>query len=684
MSLVLQASGCPVEYSALIKQLAKNTASDIFDIAHIASKQGCQAGIVECIDLHTLPCPCIIELVDGSYCVLARTEGDRALLSRSTAPAPKWLSIKDVLQMCSGRAILIKVLRLHTEALPFGYRWLWLAFSKHMPALLMVLGLSALIQLIALTAPFVTQSIIDNVLVHRSHDTLNTLLLASFAAVVFSYIFGLFRTLAFSYSVGVIDSALASRVFSHLLRLPLRYFEKRATGEIAARLNEVNKIRQFLSSALCSVVLDTLFTAIYIAILFYYSPQLAGLTLAVIACFATLSAVLTPYYYTIQQKVFAAESSCQATLIQTVNGILSIKTSNACHEFTRQFDSKLAAVCSANFSLNKLRALASSIGQLLQQLVNVSVLWLGITLVLEHRMSLGQLVAFQMIAALLLEPVLRMTNLWQSAQRARVSVRRTAEIMLESPEHSGQFAELDVHGDIALKNVCFAYDDKPVLQSVSMHIPLNKKTAIVGRSGSGKSTIAKLLQNIYQPQSGQVTIGSYSVSDYALCSLRRSVGMVTQETRLFRGTIRENILLGNPAAPECDWQNAAKIALVSEFVDKLPARYDTVIGENGSELSGGQRQRIAIARALITNPRIIVLDEATAALDVESEREVMPALTALTGGRTVIAIAHKLDSIRDFDLIYVLDEGRIVQQGNHDMLYAEDGVYRELWQAQNC
>jgi len=683
LAVAMQILGKPIEYSALKRQLAKSTASSCDDLARLANANGFSTGIICPESLSTLPTPYILELIDGSFCLVAYIENDRAKVTRSNNPAPQLLPLSELTRIFAGRALLLKQAPLSiAEQQNFGYKWFWNELKKHGKTIRMVLLLTLLIQLIGLIIPIITQKVVDDVLVHRTRDTLNTLLFAGICAISFSYLFGLFRTLAFSYASGVIDSVLGAKLFERLLSLPLSYFEKRKTGETLARLNEINQIRQFLSGSMITLILDLLFVFVYIAIMVKYSGLLTILALGAALCFAILSTTLTPIYYRLQQRSFLVETENQSFLVQSVNGMQSIKAANAIKTFVEKYDERMSQVSRAAFNVANLRGIAGGIGQFIQQIFTISLLWLGVNMVLSGSLSLGELIAFQMFSGLVIEPIMRLSNMWQALQRARIAVERVGDIMNEKPESRGQFSELRIRGALELHGVNFSYADRPILKSLSLFFEENKKTAIVGRSGSGKSTVAKLLQKSYIPRNGRITIGNYDLEDFDLTELRRAVGLVTQETQLFRGTIRENVLMAKPDANEEELLQACRLAGVQGFAEKLPDKLDTVLGENGTGLSGGQRQRIAIARTLINDPPILLFDEATAALDAETESEITAAIDELSGDRTIIAIAHRLATIKDYDKIYVLDDGVVVQSGNHDDLLAQPGAYRDLWQAQ--
>ena len=682
LTVAMQLLNKPIEYSTLKRQLSKSATSNCDDLARLAQSNGFETGIVLHDNLAELPVPYVLELIDGSFCLVAYVENGRAKVTRSDSPAPQFLAISELKKIAATRALLLKsAQRSAVDPKKFGYNWFWSELKKHGKTIRLVLFLTLLVQLIGLIIPIITQKVIDDVLVHRSQDTLHTLLLAGLAAISFSYLFGLFRTLAFSYAAGVIDAVLGAKLFEKLLSLPLSYFEKRKTGETLARLNEINQIRQFLSGSLMTLILDLLFVFIYIAIMIKYSGVLTLLALGAALCFAILSATLTPIYYRLQQQSFLAETENQSFLIQSVNGIQSIKAANAAQAFSSSYDERMSNVSRAAFNVANLRGVAGGIGQFIQQLFNISLLWIGVNMVLNGSLSLGELIAFQMFSGLVIEPIMRLSNMWQALQRARIAVERVGDIMNEQPESRGQFSELKACGSIELASVDFAYSERPILKSVSMLIEENKKTAIVGRSGSGKSTVAKLLQKAYLPQRGRITIGKYDLEDFDLAELRRTVGLVTQETRLFRGTIRENILMAKPDADADELAQACRLAGVRDFVELLPEKYDTILGENGVGLSGGQRQRVAIARTLINDPCILLFDEATAALDAETESEITQAIDELSGGRTVISIAHRLATIKNYDTIYVLEGGTVAQHGTHEELLACPGSYRDLWSA---
>ncbi|KAM3101134.1 peptidase domain-containing ABC transporter [Phormidesmis sp. 146-12] len=572
----------------------------------------------------------------------------------------------------------------------FGLSWFLPSLYKYRRILIEVFVASFFVQLFGLANPLMTQVIIDKVLVQNSADTLRVLGVFLIVIAVFEGILTSLRTYLFVDTTNRIDLALGSEIIDHLLRLPLRYFERRPVGELATRINELENIRQFLTGTALTVVLDAVFSVIYIVVMFIYSWLLTLVALATLPLFAALTAITSPIVRRQLRVKAERNAEAQSHLVEVLSGIQTVKAQNIELRSRWQWQERYARYVSAGFRTVLTFTAASSTSNFLNQLSGLLVLWVGAYLVLQGQITLGQLIAFRIIAGYVTSPLLRLTQLWQNFQETALSLERLSDILdtpLEATEVDRQNIPMPViQGTVKYENVSFRFNPTGPLQlnNVSLEFPAGSFVGVVGQSGSGKSTLMKLLPRLYPLESGRILIDQYDINKVELYSLRRQIGIVPQDTLLFEGTIQENIALNYPDATAEEIINAAKIAAAHDFIMDLANGYNTRVGERGSSLSGGQRQRIAIARTILQNPRLLILDEATSALDYESERQVCLNLAQAFRGRTVFFITHRLSTIRNADTILLLDQGLVAEQGTHADLISLKGRYFCLYQQQEA
>jgi len=495
------------------------------------------------------------------------------------------------------------------------------------------------------------------------------------------------RAYLFTNIASKMDVALSSRLFKNITSLPVSYFQKWQVGDVVSRLGELQTLRSFMTGSSLTIVLDIIFAVVYFCVMFLYSRILSLVVLVMIPLFVILNLIVAPIFKRMINDKFLIGSENRSFLIETITGIHTVKSSSVENQFTRRYEEMLARFVKASFDVVNLANVANSIGTFLFSMFNLVILWIGAYNVMEGEISVGELIAFQMIAGQLIAPVMRLINQWQYFQQIRVSMERLADIMDEETEpafNPSRTTLPSLRGDIALEKLAFSYsvEGGKVLDNVNIRIPAGMKVGIVGRSGSGKSTLTKLIQRLYLPDTGRILIDGVDIAQVEPAWLRRQIGVVLQDSKLFSGTVEENIRIACPNATHEDVVNAARLAGADEFVSKFPHGYETFVGERGSLLSGGQRQRIAIARALISNPSILIFDEATSALDYESENIIMSNIEPISRGRTMLMIAHRLSTVRDCDAIIVIEKGRIIEAGSHDELMKRNGVYAKLHQAQ--
>jgi subfamily B ATP-binding cassette protein HlyB/CyaB len=546
---------------------------------------------------------------------------------------------------------------------------------------------SFFIQIFALITPLFFQVVIDKVLVHRGLTTLDVLAFGFLVVSLFDVILNGLRTYVFSHTTSRIDVTLGADLFRHLLRLPLSYFEARRVGDTVARVRELDSIRNFITGSALTLVIDLLFTVVFFAVMYLYSPTLTYIVLGAIPFYVLLAFFVTPVLRARLHEKFNRGAENQAFLVESVNGIETIKAGAVEPQNQRKWEEQLAGYVKANFKANNLGNIASQVASFINKVTVLLILWIGARLVINGELSVGQLVAFNMLAARVSGPILRLVQLWQEFQQAGISVQRLGDILnaQAEPAYSPSRASLpDLEGRVTFEAVTFRYspDGPEILRNISLHIPAGKVIGIVGRSGSGKSTLTKLIQRLYVPQSGRVLVDGVDLAMVDTSWLRRNIGVVLQDNFLFNRTIRENIALSDPAMPMERVVQAAKMAGGHEFILELPEGYDNEVGEHGCNLSGGQRQRIAIARALITNPKILIFDEATSALDYESEHIIHQNMRYICKGRTVFIIAHRLSAVREADHIIVIDKGQIVEGGTHSELIERQSYYAQLYSHQ--
>ncbi len=656
-----------------------------------AKHLGLKAGAVDTDWSHlgATPLPAIALQKNGSYVLLARADADNVLIQDPAGPRPLVVA-RDVFEAAwSGRLILLtKRANLNAEDRKFDFTWFIPAIVKHRKLLGEVLLASFFIQLFALLTPLFFQVVIDKVLVHKGLTTLHVLAIGMFALVLFEVILSGLRTYVFSHTSSRIDVALGAQMFKHLLRLPIAYFEARRVGDTVARVRELETIRQLLSSSTVTVVIDLFFTVVFLAVMFFYSPILTLVVLATVPFYVFISVVITPIFRARLNEKFNRGAENQSFLVESINGIQTLKAMAVEPAMQRRWEEQLAGYVNASFRTSNLGNVTGQVAAFINKVTTVLILWVGAYLVMGNELSIGQLIAFNMLAGRVSGPLLKVVQLWQEFQQAGISVQRLGDVLNTKPEPSynpNRMTMPSLVGNIVFDKVVFRYrpDGAEILRRLSLDVPAGKVVGVVGRSGSGKSTIAKLIQRMYVPEAGRVLVDGVDLAQIDPAWLRRQIGIVLQENFLFNRSVRDNIALADPGMPMERVIEAAQLAGAHEFILELTQGYDTMVGEHGSTLSGGQRQRIAIARALVTNPRILILDEATSALDYESEAIIQRNLNSICKGRTVFIIAHRLSTVRAANRIFVIEKGEIVEQGAHQELMQLNGYYAKLHRHQD-
>ena len=637
---------------------------------------------------HT-PLPAIAALRDGRFLLLGRRGEDRILVQAPDSPRPAMMSRAELEAAWDGQIVLMtKRAALTDLARRFDITWFMGAIHKYRWLLSEVLIASFFLQLFGLVSPLFFQVVIDKVLVHRSMSTLDVLAIGLMTIALFEAILGFQRTYLFSHTTNRIDVELGARLFRHLLALPISYFQARRVGDSVARVRELENIRNFLTSSGLTLAIDLFFTIVFIAALFFYSPLLTWVVLASLPVYVGISVGVTPLFRRHLDEKFARGAENQAFLVETVTAVETLKAMAIEPQMQQRWEEQLAAYVAASFRVLSLGNAASQSVQFISKLVTAAILYLGAKLVIAGDLSVGELIAFNLLAGHVSAPVLRLAQTWQDFHQARLSIARLGDILNTAPEpayNPSRMALPSVHGNIAFEHVGFRYrvDGPEILHNVSLNIPAGQVIGIVGPSGSGKSTLAKLAQRLYVPERGRVLVDGVDVAQVDPAWLRRQIGVVLQDNVLFNRSVRDNIALADPALPTERIIAAATLAGAHDFILKLPEGYDTIVGERGDSLSGGQRQRIAIARALITDPRILIFDEATSALDYESEHIIQQNMAQIARSRTVLIIAHRLSTLRMADRIITIEGGRLIEDGPHETLIKASGRYAALHRLQS-
>lgn len=664
------------------------------DVVRAANLIGLKARIlidVTAKRMTSLPLPALARFTSGGFGVLA-AGSERGtlrlvdLVNRTTREGQPG----DILAMTSGEILLIARRLTGPGADPksYGFSWFLSSVARYRKPLAQVMIASLFVQFCALATPLFFQLVVDKVLVHKASSTLLVLVVGLAALGLFETLLQYLRAYTLTHTTNRIDVELGRRLFHHLLRLPLSYFETRPAGQTVARVRELETIRNFLTGQGLTSILDLLFVVIFIGALFLYSPTLTWLVLGSMPIYMLIAIVIRPLLRDKIDEKFNRGARSQQFLVESVVGAPTIKASGVEPMIQTQWEERLAAYVKTSFDATMLGTIGQNLILYVSKATTALVLFVGAREVIAGRLTVGELIAFNMISSQAIQPIVRLSQLWQDFQQVQVSVARMGDI-LNSPTEPVPASLLNLpapQGHIDFKDVSFRYrmDGEDVLKQVSLTIKPGEVVGIVGASGSGKSTLAKLIQRLYPVLGGQILVDGIDIAQMDPGWLRRQIGVVQQESVLFNRSIHENIGLSDPAMPRARVIHAAKLAGADEFIARMPQGYDTLLEERGANLSGGQRQRIAIARALACNPRILILDEATSALDYESELIIQRNMRAIVKGRTVIIIAHRLAAVRPCSRIIGMKEGRIVEEGTHDGLRGRpDSLYARLWALQS-
>lgn len=673
----------------LVNQQQTNTISLQF-CAAVADLMGLQSQLINLATTNFahLPTPALIRWEDSFAVIYESTHHQVVLADPNTNIRCLSLATFTELWGESGQVLLLKAGTNNSQK-KFGLSWFIPVMLRYRRVLIEVFLASFFVQLFGLVNPLMTQVIIDRVIGGNSLDTLHVLGIFLIVVAIFEAVLSSLRTYLFSDTTNRIDLSLGSEIIDHLLRLPLAYFGRRPVGELATRIQELENIRSFLTGTALTVVLDVLFSVIYIAVMLVYSPVLTLTALGIVPVFIALTLIFSPILRRMLRTKAESNAKTQSYLIEVLSGMETVKAQNIELRSRMSWQDRYARYVSDGFKAVQLSAVAGSLSTFLNKLSSLLVLWVGAYLVLKNQLTLGELIAFRIIAGYVTSPLQRLSQIWQNFQETILSIERLGDILNHPqetlPESQNNIPLPTIKGAVKYENISFRFAPSGPLQlyQINLDIPAGQFVGIVGQSGSGKSTLTKLLPRLYEPNSGRILIDGYDISKVELNSLRRQVGIVPQNTLLFDGTIHENIALTKPDATTEEIIAATKIAAAHDFIMDLPNGYNTRVGERGSALSGGQRQRIAIARTILQNPQLLILDEATSALDYETEQQVCHNLSQAFKNRTVLFITHRLSTIKNADLILMMANGAVVEQGTHTELMAQKERYYCLYRQQD-
>ncbi|NJM98737.1 MAG: peptidase domain-containing ABC transporter [Phormidesmis sp. RL_2_1] len=688
LSLVTQQLGAPISIKQILPHLRSQAPADV---AEAAEKVGLHVQVVqaEWSSLFDLPLPALMHWNAQHWVVVYAVEKDRLVVADPTNPRQTCESIPYgmVEAAWDGQLWLVQPL---PSGEKFNLLWFLPAILRYRRLLGEVLLASLVIELLGLGAPLLTQVVIDKAISNNSLSTLQVMVVGLLGIGLFSTGLGILRLFLFSHTARRLDLSLSSQLFRHLVQLPLAYFESRRVGDTVANVQELENIRQFLTGTSLTVVLDAMFTVVYIAVMIAYSPMLTLAALAVVPLFILLIVGITPTLQHWLNESFNRRADSQSFLLETISGIHAVKAHTAQRPTRDRWEGLFARYVNTGFRADTLANIDSHIAQFLSRLSEILILFIGAQLVInsssERPFTIGSLIAFQMLSAQAIGPILRLAQLWETFQRVLLSVQRIGMILNATPEETAEAGLVlpPLVGQIAFEKITFQYPsaEEPVLRGISFKLQPGAFVGVVGRSGSGKSTLSKLIQRLYPPTSGRVLIDAIDIKAANLQSLRQQIAVVLQDDFLFNGSIIENITFGKSDVSMADVVAAAKRAIAHDFIMSLPNGYETLIGERGTGLSGGQRQRIALARLFLSDAPILILDEATSALDAQTERQVLSNLRQFAQGRTLMILTHRYAVLKSADMILVLEEGILAERGSHAELIAAKGIYAALYHQQ--
>ena len=624
---------------------------------------------------------------DSTYfAILKILKEDKKVIIYDGGSSVKELNFNELFEISSNKFIVLSHKQL-TAQIKFGFVWFYKRMLKYKSAVFEILLASFIMQLFGLVTPLFTQVVLDKVLTHHSISTLKVITVGFLGVIIFEMLLSLAKNYIFAHTTTKIDAKLGSELFSHLTLLPMTYFENRKVGNIVARVRELDTIREFIANKSVTVLLDVLFSFVFVIMMLLYSVKLTLIAVGFVSVIALIYFFITPVLRKRLEDKFQMGAASNSYLVEAVTGINTVKSLAIEGSIQKRWEDYLGNYVRSSFNLSNLANITGGFANALQKLMTLCILYFGVGLVIDSKLTVGQLIAFQMFAGQFSAPIMRLVGLWNEFQQALLSIDRLGDILNTPTEQTTNkpITLNQINGEIKFDSVNFRYtpNSNLVLKDINFTIKPNTSVGIVGRSGSGKSTITKLIERLYIQTSGAIYIDSIDIRHLNPYILRQNIGVVLQDNYLFSGTIKENISMSATGASMEDIIRVAKISGAHDFISELASGYDTQVGERGSSLSGGQKQRIAIARALLNNPKILIFDEATSALDYESESIITNNLKEIKKDKTFIIIAHRLSTVKDCDIILVMDKGEIVERGTHNQLMSIDGgYYKNLYNLQ--
>lgn len=632
--------------------------------------------------------PLAVQGVDGEWFLLAQINEQGYLIQRPREAVPQLIGESDFANLWRGRVLRVK-LRASFQSLvkKFDIAWFLPELARYKRYAAELLIASAVIQLFALVSPLFFQVVMDKVLVHNTISTLDVLVIVLVSVAVFEILLTTLRQYMATQTATRIDARLGGKLYRHLVDLPLSYFSARPVGVTVMRVNELNSIREFITGAANTLIVDLGFTFIFFSVMYFYSPLLTLIVAASIPCFILVAILVTGPLQKKLEKLYQDGAINNAFLTEVLNGVETVKALALEAQMVRRWEYQTRDFVHSNYKVQHLMQLSANLVMWIKRVTLVLVLWVGARKVIGLELSIGQLIAFNMMANHVMQPIIRLTELWRDFVQARISVERLGDVLNTLPEVSSNRREApdEIRGAVVIDSLHFRYDptSELIFQNFSLRIPAGTMVAFVGHSGSGKSTLTRLIQKLYVPERGRILIDDIDVAELNPVSLRQQMSVVLQENFLFNRSVRDNIAITDPAVSFDRVIEVAKLAGAHEFILELKDGYDTILAEGGLSLSGGQRQRVAIARALLNDPSILIFDEATSALDDFSQSIIQKNMQTIRAQRSIIMVAHRLSTVRECDCIFVLDKGTLIEYGNHNtLIQKKGGAYKRLWDLQ--